>query len=342
MKKLVFITLLVAITAGCSDSKTDEKVVEQRIKVNTAKVLSVRNDYSLGYSGTIEASQTIPLSFRISGTIDKIYVEVGEVVKKGQLLASVDNSDMQNIYNTIYAKFQQARDAYDRLKIVYNEGSLPEIKWVEMKSNLEQATSSLELAKNNLEKCNLLAPVDGIVGRRNIEPGQASISLTLAPIELVKIETVFVKISVPENEINKIIKGQKAGISVSALNDKQYEGIVKNISPVAEIMSRTYTVKISVKNTGLDLKPGMVCDVTIDFETETTLLVVPYKAVGKDSEGKNYVYMVSEDNNTVKKQYITVGRYHDAGIEVIGGLAEGQTVVSEGCEKLSDNSLIRL
>jgi RND family efflux transporter MFP subunit len=240
------------------------------------------------------------------------------------------------------AKYQQAEDAYYRLKQVYDEGSLPEIKWVEMKSNFEQAKSALDLAQNNLDKCKLTAPVDGIVGRRNIEPGQSSVSLTMASIELVKIETVFVKISVPENEINKIGSGQKAGITVSALDGKRYEGIVTNVSPVAELMSRTYTVKISVNNTDRELKPGMVCDVQMGFETGTKLLLVPSKAVSKDIAGNTFVFVVSSDNKTVKKQPITVGRYHDSGIVVIDGLTEGQTIVSEGGGKLSDNSKITL
>ena len=342
MKKAVVFAMLIAVITGCNSTGTDEPRSEQGFKVKTAIVQSLKNDYSLGYSGTVEASQVIPLTFKTAGTVDKIYVEVGDVVKKGQLLASIDESDMQNIYNTMLAKYRQAEDAYNRLKLVYDEGSLPEIKWVEMKSNLEQAKSALDLSKSNLDKCKMLSPVDGVVGRRNIEPGQSSISLTLAPIELVKIETVFVKISVPENEINKINNGQKAGISVPALDGKRYEGTVTNISPVAEMMSRTYTVKITVKNMGHDLKPGMVCEVRMGFETNAKMLVVPKKAVSKDSAGNTYVFVVASDKKTVKKQNIKVGRYHDSGIEITDGLTEGQIIVCEGGEKLSDNSLITL
>jgi RND family efflux transporter MFP subunit len=344
MKKTIFIKMVIAMVIatvmGCGNDKKEETTTEKRVKVDTVKVEPAKSGYDLEYSGTIEASQTIPLTFKTIGTVDKIYVEVGDAVKKGQLLASVDNSDMQSIYNTMLAKYDQAKDAYDRLKAVYEKGSLTEIAWAEMKSNYEQATSALDIAKSNLEKCNMYAPIDGYVGNRNIEPGQSSVSITSAPIELVKIETVYVKISVPENEINRIQNGQKASILVSALEDKQFKGVVSNVSLVADEISRTYTAKISVPNTNLDLKPGMVCDVTLNLESEKISLVVPCNAVSKDSDDKPYVYIVSTDNKTVKKQNIIIGRYCDAGIEVISGLTEGQTIVSEGCEKLSDNSLI--
>jgi membrane fusion protein, multidrug efflux system len=341
MRKIVFLAMMLAGIIGCGSNKEEKTTLEKRIKVNTAAVAHAQSEYNLGYSGSVEASQTIPLTFKTNGTVEKIFVEVGDMVKQGQLLASIDKSDVLNIYNSMLAKYQQAKDAYDRLKTVYDNGSLPEIKWVEMKSNYEQAKSMLDLSGNNLESCNMVAPTDGIIGSRNIEPGQSTLGLS-APFKLVKIENVSIKISVPENEISKIIKGQEASISVSALDEKKFRGIVTNISPVADALSRTYTAKISVKNNNLELKPGMVCDVTLNFSTEKLSLVVPYKAVSKDSEGKNYVYVVSSDNKKVKKQIIKVGQYNDSGIEVINGLTEGQTVVCEGCEKLSDNSLISL
>jgi len=342
MKKVIYTAMIIALMTSCGKAKTTESNPEKTFKVTTAKVSPAESSYSLRYSGTIEASQTIPLSFQTTGSVEKIYVEVGDIVKKGQLLASVDNSDMQNIYNMTQSKYVQAKDAYDRLKSVHDQGSLPEIKWVEMETNLEQAKSSLEMSKDNLDKCNMRAPVSGMVGRRNIEPGQSAIGSSLSPIELVQIETVLVKISVPENEISRISKGRKATFSVSALKGKQYGGIVVNVSPVADVISRTYTVKISVKNLKYELKPGMVCDVILDIDCETVSLVVPYKSVSKDSDGNSFVYVVSPDGTRVRKQNVTVGNYRDSGIEVLTGLTPGQVVVSAGCEKLSDNSLISL
>jgi RND family efflux transporter MFP subunit len=342
MKKVIYLAMVIALMTGCGKTKITPSNQEKRIKVSTVKVSRAARSYSLRYSGTIEASQTIPLTFRTTGTVKKIYAEVGDFVKKGQLLASIDKTDMLNIYNVTLAKYDQAKDAYDRLKSVHDQGSLPEIKWVEMETSLSQAKSSLELSKNSLDKCEMRAPVDGIVGRRNIEPGQAAIGASLAPIELVKIETVFVKISVPENEISRIVKGQKADFTVSALDGKQFLGIITNVSPVADVISRTYTVKISVRNIMYELKPGMVCDVTLNLEREAVSFVVPYKAVSKDSNGKSFVYVVSTDGAKVRKQEITVGNYLDSGIEVLSGITPGEVVVSEGCGKLTDNSLISL
>jgi RND family efflux transporter MFP subunit len=342
MKKAVYFNLFIVLAAGCMNEKPQVTRADQKIKVSVARVLTSPGSHELTYSGTIEASQTIPLNFQTTGTVESVYVEAGDEVKKGQVLASIDETDMQNIYSTMLSKYNQAQDAYDRLKMVHDQGSLPDIKWVEMQTNLEQAKSSLDLAKNNLDKCKLLAPVGGIVGRRNIEPGQASLTLASAPIELVRIEKVLVKIAVPENEINKIEKGRKASVSVLAMDGKQYEGVVSNVSPVAELMSRTYTVKITLDNPRLELKPGMVCDVSLNSGKGSPVLVVPNGSVSRDSDGNKFVFVVSPDNSSVKKQMVTVGRYNVSGIEIHGGLTEGQMVVTGGIEKLSDNSLIEM
>lgn len=342
MKQNLTLFVVLILMAGCVKTKTEEKTKEKTILVNTSKVEAVSESFSLKYSGSIEASQTIPLSFETTGTVNKIFIEVGDAVKKGQKLASIDNSNMQNIYNTMLAKFKQAQDAYDRLKVVHDEGSLPEIKWVEMESNYEQAKSALEMSKNNLEKCTMISPADGFIGRRNIEPGQSSIGISMAPIELVKIETVHIKISVPENEIGKIKMGMKATITISALGNKSYEGTITNVGVVADRFSRTYDVKIAVKNADLEMKPGMVCDVTLNTPTENELVIIPYSSVSKDTEGNTFVYLVSPDKRTVKKQIIEIGNYQSSGVEVLDGLALNQIIVVEGKEKLSDNSVISL
>lgn len=311
------------------------------IKVKTETVRIVKGSSEFRYSGTVEPSQTIPLTFQSNGIVSTVLIQAGDMVAKGQLLATVDKADNENMYKAALAKYIQAKDAYNRLKDVHNSGSLPEIKWVEMETNLTQAESQMQMTKSNLEKCNMRAPDNGMIGKRSIEPGQSALSAK-APIELVKIEYIAVKISVPENEISKIRKGLKASFTISALDGKLFEGEVTNVGIVADQISRTYEVKITVKNSGLEIKPGMVCDVLLNTDNPGTKVVIPNTAVERNSSGETFVYVVTDDQKRVKKQIITVGNYSEAGIVVQNGLIPGKTIVVEGKEKVSDNSLINL
>jgi len=334
MKKTILLTLTVLSFVGCNHKKIVESPTDPHVVL--AEVSNVKNSTDLHYSGSIEASQTIPLTFRASGTVLNVFVSAGDAVHKGQLLGTVDKADAQNMYEVTNSKYLQAKDAYNRLKEVHDNGSLAEIKWVEMESNLQQAQSSVAIAKNNLSKCNLYAPDNGIIGKRNIEPGMSSISVT-APLELVKIETVYVKIAVAENEISKIKKGQKARFKVSALDDKIFDGVVTNVGVVADQISRTYEVKITVKNSGLLLKPGMVCDVNLGITATKDVLTVPYQAVDKDRDNNTFVFVVDQEQMIAKKRIIHIGNYVNDNIEIVDGLSVGEKVVCEGKQKLSDN-----
>lgn len=337
---LILLALLIGM-AACESKKEAPKKETTFVKVKAKAVTLAPGQSELRYSGTIEAFQTIPLTFQSTGTVEQVLVQEGDVVRKGQLLAVVNKADNQSIYNSSLAMYQQAKDGYDRLKQVYDKGSLTEVKWVEMETNMKQAEAQLQIAKNNLDKCNLYAPASGVVGKRNIEPGQSSLS-GLSPIELVKIEKVLVKIAVPENEIGKIKKGMKAGFLISALGNKSYEGVISHVGVVADRFSRTYEVKILVDNTSLEMKPGMVCDVNLAMEEGNQQLLVPYQAVTVDKAGKSYVWRIHPDNKTVERAEVTLGPIEQNGIVVLSGLVTNDRVVVEGKEKLSDDSLISL
>lgn len=340
---MILSVAIIAILGACN-SKQEENIPyeEKPVRVNIIKVKMEEFKNNLQYSGTVIPFQTIPLSFETIGTVETVLVDAGDKVKKGKLLATLDESSSKNLHQIALAKYQQAKDAYDRLKLVYDKGSLPEIKWIEMETNLEQAKYSLEMSKDNLEKCKLYSPVNGLVGHRDIEPGMSAISIGSAPIEIVDIKKVYIKFSIPENEVTKINKGMKATFTVSALDNKLYSGEVASISPVADKISRTYEAKIVLNNPGLELKPGMVCDVRPEGSVRQDVILIPYQSVNHDDMNNSYVFLVDTSKKRVKKQPVVTGQYQGTNLEIIEGLTSGQIIVSEGKEKLSDNTLIAM
>jgi RND family efflux transporter MFP subunit len=309
------------------------------IKIATQAVVVVKEAYELHYSGTIEPSQSVALMFKGTGTVEEVFVEEGDFVNRGQALATINKTTSQNMYDVSLASYEQAKDAYDRLKTVYEKGSLTEMKWVEMETKLKQAESQMKITRSSLNDCTLRAPDNGMIGRRDVEPGQSSLGMT-APFELVKIDRILVKISVPENEISKISKRMKAAFSISALDDQSFTGTVSNVGIVADRISRTYDVKITADNPGNKIKPGMVCDVKLQLSGQREVVVVPAKAVSRDDKGRSYVWLVDPQAHTSAKVGVKLGQYKQDGIEVYSGLNANDIVVVEGKEKLSDNSTI--
>jgi RND family efflux transporter MFP subunit len=343
MRRVVLFALSILIVTACNEKKEIDggKNVNQGItKVKTVKVSEKSSSNILNYSGVIIPEVNIPLSFLVSGKITKIYVDEGDFVKKGQPVAEIDNSSYKDSYNAALAVKNQAQDAYDRLKPVYEKGTLPEIKWVEVLSKLNQAKASLNIAQKKLNDCTLKAPSSGIIGRKFYEAG-TNITPVNTVFDLVSINKVYAKISVSEDEISMFTKGQVADIKVSALNTGDYQGIVKKIGVMANPVSRTYDVKILINNNNLEIKPGMVCDVNIDVQHNNSCYV-PYGCVSKDKNGNAYVYKVDTKTNTIKKQQVTTGNFLNNSIQIISGLTENDVVVLSGQHKLTDNQKVIL
>jgi len=213
-KQLIIISILLLILgiAACNASKVS---VPAPVNVEVKKVGIANDQDDFAYSGTIEESGTIPLSFSIPGNAEKVLVAEGDPVKKGQLLASIDDTIYRNSYEMAVASLNKAEDAYKRLSQMYKNGNLPEIKYVEVQTGLQQAKAAATIAKKNLDDCNLYATTDEIIGKRAIDPGMMA-TPNLTSITIVKIEKVYARVSVSENEISEIKKGQHACIRIAA------------------------------------------------------------------------------------------------------------------------------
>ncbi|HAS40490.1 MAG TPA: efflux RND transporter periplasmic adaptor subunit [Microscillaceae bacterium] len=323
-----------------SQAKPRIKTNQQPIKVTVAKATLSPGEDNLTYSGTIEPSTSIPLSFLMPGLVKEIYVKEGQAVAQGQMLARLSQQSQQSGYALALAKQKQAEDAYNRLKPVYQNGSLPEIKWVEVKTGYEQAKAATALAKTNLDNGDLRAPVSGVIGRKMLEPGMTAVPGTPV-LQLVKLNQLSVKVPVPENEISQIKKGQTATVKIAALQDKTFEGVVTEIGVMANAISRTYDVKITINNTKNEIKPGMMCNVSLS-QKQAEKLLVPYQAVSNDIEGKTFVYVVDRKTMEAQKQAVKIGLFHQNKIEVLAGLKNGQQVVVRGKHKLSDQAKINI
>ena len=338
MRKLTIPLLLVFLLACSSPKETkslDQSVT--RVKVSSAKVSS--GEQNLTFSGTIIPFQSIPVTFQTTGTVQSVLVEEGMPVVKGQLLASLDKSDLMNLFKLSNAQYIQALDAYNRLKDVHEKGSLTDIKWAEMESNLKQAEAPMNLAKSNLEKGSLHSPETGFISKRNIEPGMSAISIN-APFEIVKIDKIYVRLSVPESEVAKISTGMSAEFIVPAIGDSKYSGKVFNIGVVADQFSRTYEVRVLANNPNNLIKPGMICDVVLAAK-RSSAITVDYRAISHDSEGA-FVYKLVDNRTSVAKQPVKIGQMVNNGIEVLSGLELNDEVVCEGLEKITNNSKIIL
>jgi membrane fusion protein (multidrug efflux system) len=323
---------------GCS-GKMEENNIPVKIQVQKAE--SYDNKEAYAYSGTIEASETIPLSFNVTGAVLSVPVAEGDFVKKGQLLAVLNAATLKNVYEMSRAMLDKAEDAYKRLKPMYENGNLPEIKFVDVETGLQQAKAAEAIAQKNLDDCNLYASVDGFVGSRSIEPGM-NVVPGFTAIKMVKIEKVYARISISESEIARIEKGQKASIMIGALGPEKYEGMVEEIGVMADPIAHTYKIKIGISNKDNTIKPGMICEARIQTSDAIDGVIIPNHAVQVDESGQTFVFGIDENKRIASRKYVETGRLMNDGIEIKSGLIKGELVVIAGQQKLVDNSSVQI
>lgn len=307
------------------------------VKVEAVKTFNGGQTFS--YSGTIEESESMPLSFSNVGIVSKVLVSEGDYVKRGQLLAELNSESFKSIYEMSEATQKQAQDAYDRLFPMYKNGNLPEIKFVEIETGLQKAKAAAAIAKKSLDDCKLYSPTNGIVGTRSVEQGMSALP-NVVSINIIKIEKVFARVSISESEISYVKKGDKAKIKITALNNTEFSGIVEEIGVIADPIAHTYKVKIGINNKDKKIKPGMICNVTLEKVDNDNKIVVPTRAVMVNEKGENYVYTVNSSQNKAERKYVQAGELLNGEIEIISGLNSDDVVVVSGQHKLFDGALV--
>ncbi len=334
--------LLMICLFGCRHEQVTTAITSDTITVKVMAIDYASINEQSNYVGVAEAFQSIPLTFLTAGTIEKVMVSEGETVKKGQLLAVLNTASYRNILAAALAKEKQAQDAYERLSAVYKNGSLPEVKMIEIETGLEQAKSASELAQKNVDDCSLFAPVSGMIGTRSAEPGMNAVPGSPV-ITLVNIEKINIKVAIPENEITSVYIGQPALVYVPALNNAQYKGMVVQKGVVANPISHSYEIKITIDNKGDRLRPGMLCNVFIGSNDSSKVLCLPQQAVMLDAAGHRFVFVADTVNSQALRRNITTGALTAQGSVIItGGLEKGDQVITGGYQKINDLSLIKI
>lgn len=338
-KGFVYLAALSMMMVGCSSDKEQKEKSPESVETEIVKTSESFGNKK--FVGEVEANEATSVSFTGMGTLLKVYVEEGQSVSKGQLIAQMDAAQCRNTLANCEAMMRQADDAYKRMKVLHDSNSISDMKWVEVESQVSQAKAQLNMAKKAVEDCNLYAPVSGIIGKKMLSSGETAMpSVTVCTI--LDINTVKVKISVPEKEIALIDADTKSSISVGATGETLSGGkIEKGVE--ADGITRTYTVRINVDNKAHSLLPGMVTDVTMltdkALATDKPAISVPITAVKSHSDGGKYVWRV--DNNIAHRVEVSVGKANGNRIEITKGLKGGEQIVTTGGWKLSEGSRVK-
>jgi membrane fusion protein (multidrug efflux system) len=336
LASLIFIIstiLLLAFLISCSSGLEKQEAENiEKVRVRTVSYKKADYELTLDFSGEVKAWKTVNLSFNVRGKIDHFYFDEGHKVNKGDLLARLEQDDYQAIRDQSHAQWEKAKRDYERSHRLGKEGSIPEQLVQDAETALKAAAAALEVAELNLKHCLLYAPFSGHVAYRYGEEKEmvagGQVVFTLMDLSL-----VLVEVGVPEKNIDRIRKGQKASVNFEAIPGKTFESTVSQVAVSSLPDIRLFKVEITVKNPKFIVKPGMTAILSIVIDKMEGVYIFSLDAAVL-RDGKRAVFLASNS----KAKEVTLEDYVISGDKIIirDHLPEDGQIITAGQDVLFD------
>ena len=361
-KKLALAALAAAVVVAAACKKEAATAAPDQAfgaaPVKVFKAARERITEKITYTGTLEALNKINITPETGGKIARIHVEAGDRVAKGQLLAELETESIRlqvkqaeagvAVSEAGYADALKNKERMDRLikesAVSEQQREKVQLAFDAAAAQLEQARAALNLARHVLDQSLMKAPFSGVIASKNAEVGDVINPMmgggygggASGVLTLVDYSTIKLAVAVSSEDIGRVRKGQEAVLRVGSLPGREFRGVVRVVNLTADPQSKKFGVEVHVPNPDAALRPGTFGDLVFEVQSHENALVVPQTAVLEDS----YVFVV-EAGKAVRKN-VALGIQNTTMIEILSGLAEGETVVVEGNFGLEEGAPVQI
>jgi len=335
---LIFIIIpILAFLISCNGSVENQEVEKaEKVRVRTEIIKKTDYELTLDFSAEVKAWKTVNLSFNVRGKIDRFYFDEGHKINKGDLLARLEKDDYQAMRDQSHAQWEKAKRDYERNHRLLEDGSIPEQLVQDAQTALKAAAAALEAAELNLKHCLLYAPFSGHVAYRYGEEKEMVAGGQIV-FTLMDLSRVLVEVGVPEKNIDRIKKEQKASVNFEAIPGRIFEGKVTQVAVSSLPNIRLFKVEITVENPKFTVKPGMTAVSTIVIDKMEGVYIFSLDAAVLRN-GRRAMFLAS--NGLAKK--VTLEDYIISGDKIIvrDPLPENGQIITAGQDVLFDGMQI--
>lgn len=321
---------------GQSKDLDKKEITAIPVEISTTEI----GDIAAVFSGTatLEAENEATVVAKAPGVVKQILVEEGHYVKEGQILAKLDDEQQLYRLNQAKANLNKLHNEFERSKGLFEKNLISADAFDKVKFDFEAAKASYDLAELDLKYSAIRAPINGVVSNRYIKVGNM-IQLNQETFRITDFDPLNAILFVPERHLNKLAKNQKVKITVDALPNFSFEGIIDRISPVVDPQSGTFKVTAIVQDPENKLKPGMFGRVNIIYDVHAKTLLVPKEAVM--TEDRESSVFVIQDTIALRRM-VKIGYINTTHLEITDGLRVGDTVVTIGQASLKDSARVEI
>ncbi len=349
VRALALVAVLSLVACG-----RDAPPVEDIRPVNVIQVEAAPSASEASYTGDVRARYETALGFRVGGKLVSRQVEVGSLVRRGQVLASLDASDFRlNIdaqrsqLAAAEADYLQARDDMERYRNLYEQKFVSAAEFERRqsaynvaKARFEQAQAELGVSRNQSEYTSLRADREGVVIALSAEVGQV-VAAGQEVMRVAQLDEMEVLVSIPESRLEELKRAREVTVSLWAAPGTVFKGRIREVSPAADPVTRTYAVKVTILDPTPQVQLGMTANVSLRQAAGASVVRLPLAALYNDGEHPA-VWVVDADTGEVALRRVSVVRYTQDGVEIGEGLARGDAVVRAGVHKLTAGQKVRV
>jgi membrane fusion protein (multidrug efflux system) len=295
--------------------------------VKTENALRQTVMYNLLYSADVAAVQQAGIYPKVSGTLDHVYVDMGTPVRRGQMLALIDTTELFETLQQAAATAQNARLTYRRTKDLYDQKLVAAQDLENAEATMKVAVAALDVATTRLDYARIRAPFGGTITKKYLDPGAVVSALTSTLFTLMDLDRMKIIINVLEQDIPRVTMGLEASVTVDAFPGKKFTGNVSKFAQAVDLATRTMAVELDIPNPGHLLRPGMFATVSLNVGRHQDAVTLPTQALLKDDQGL-FVYIARQD--TARRLRVTTGGEQNSRTEILSGLEGTEDVITTG------------
>ena len=337
---IVVLVIVLIIVMRINSIKTDTAAPRQDVVlVKLEKPLRHTMTEELQYNGDIRAIQQANIFSKVGGNLERVYADIGQAVKKDQLLAQIDSTDYYQQNIEARASYDNAKLNYERTKELLQQNLLAQEDLDNAETGMKIAAANYEIANTQLHNTRIRAPFSGFITSRYLDPGALVEPQNAVLFTLMDLDKVRVIINVLEKDTPLIPDLKQATIVADALPDRIFKGMIARYSEAIDLSTRTMAVEINIENKNHTLKPGMFATVTLVVSQYKDAISLPSAAVQTDANGR-FVFTV--ENNMAKRITVKEGLEKDNRIQIVDGLSGKESIITTGQQFVRDGSPVKV
>ena len=290
------------------------------------------------YTGTttLESENEADVRAKVGGVLVKLFVEEGDYVREGQVIAKLDDEQLRIQMQQAEATLNKLKRDFDRNKELHDKKLISREAFDASRYDYESQEAAYNLAKLNLDFTDVRATIDGVISQRFVKAGN-TITIADPLFHISDFDPLMAIVHIPEHESYKIKKGQTTLVKLDAVPNQVYKGNILRISPVVDPLTGTFKVTVQVPDRSGTIKPGMFGRLNIVYDTHDEALTVPQNALVREDE-EIAVFVIRDD--TAHRQPVQIGFSDEGVVEIVSGLQLGDTIVTTGQGSLKDSALV--